>query len=758
MKRLFHILLSAALLIILAMCFSPVVSAGDAPLEEHSLTIEYLNEDGSQAFPKYSARVMEGEEYSIESPQLEESSPDPETVEGIMGDEDVSEIVTYSSRTFYYYADKISDGHYSLDISAHAFNYSSLYDAFETMKSDLKDSSRIILFSYRNDNYDIFYVSSFDKASFKTYSENGSLKAYSDSIRVLTVSLSSSFRSAFSEGSTKYNFPTSVEGWRFYFGPDMSYFSGVPVKVLSDIEQLSIIWPDLFAKVEYQFPNGTEAAPSVSEILKKGKSFSFTSPSIKGYTPDHAVISGIMDNTPLTYKVVYTPNEYNLTIKYLYEDGSEALPPVSKKVAYKAAYNIPSPSIEGFSSDLSKVSGVMDAKDVSYTVTYTHKPLPLTVTYQYKDGSQAAASATQNIKPGTTYRVNSPSIVGYVPDIPIVSGTMPENEVSVTVTYSPKISNLVIDYLYPDGSEASPMVTKPLEYNQPYNISSPSVPNCTPDIPTVSGVMGTEDIHITVTYTKNDCRLTIKYQYKNGVSASGTYSKSYKPGDNYSIKSPSIKGYTADKAEVSGVMPSYDLTVTVTYSPIPHTLVVRYVFEDGSEAAPSYSSSVGYNDSFSVPSPAVSGFAPDRSVISGRMGSADATFTVTYKKPKYLLTVKYNHSNGTRIAKDYTGRYEEGEQYEVPSPSVMGYETQLAAVSGVMPAHDVIETVSYRLAGEPVMGDTSKLLNVISSSGEYIQVYISKTLLALVTAGLILFAAIMVVKAILYVINYFTKS
>ena len=99
----------------------------------------------------------------------------------------------------------------------------------------------------------------------------------------------------------------------------------------------------------------------------------------------------------------------------------------------------------------------------------------------------------------------------------------------------------------------------------------------------------------------------------------------------------------------------------------------------------------------------------------------------------------------------------EGEKYEIPSPSVMGYETESMTISGVMPAHDVIETVSYRLAGEPVMGDMSGLLDVVSSSGEYMREYLSKTLLTLVTAGFVMFAGFIVIRVILYIIRRFTR-
>lgn len=90
-------LLTALLFLLTIPFFIFPASAADEEPVEHSLNIQYLNEDGSQAFPTYSARIAEGEEYSIPSPVSEEAAPNPETVFGIMGSEDVDEVVTYAT-------------------------------------------------------------------------------------------------------------------------------------------------------------------------------------------------------------------------------------------------------------------------------------------------------------------------------------------------------------------------------------------------------------------------------------------------------------------------------------------------------------------------------------------------------------------------------------------------------------------------------------------------------------------------------------
>ena len=54
----------------------------------------------------------------------------------------------------------------------------------------------------------------------------------------------------------------------------------------------------------------------------------------------------------------------------------------------------------------------------------------------YADGGTAAADHTDSVTFGASYSVTSPAINGYTADQTTVSGTMPANNVEVTVTYS----------------------------------------------------------------------------------------------------------------------------------------------------------------------------------------------------------------------------------------------------------------------------------------------------------------------------------
>ena len=129
--------------------------------------------------------------------------------------------------------------------------------------------------------------------------------------------------------------------------------------------------------------------------------------------------------------------------------------------------------------------------------------------------------------------------------------------------------------------------------------------------------------------TKN---LTINYKYPDGSQAAESVTQTFDSGAEYHIESPAVEGYRADKPFVSGIMPDEDLAVDVTYSKGLYYLTVKYQYEDGSQALPDFQSSYLYGFSYSVDSPALKGYTPNESVVSGVMPGNDLTVSVTYKK------------------------------------------------------------------------------------------------------------------------------
>ena len=210
----------------------------------------------------------------------------------------------------------------------------------------------------------------------------------------------------------------------------------------------------------------------------------------------------------------------------------------------------------------------------------TPKTYALTVNYRYENGTQAAQPVTRSLEAGCSYEIPSPIIEGHTADRPIVSGTMPEEDLTVTVTYTadpppePQAYTLTVNYRYENGSQAAQPVTRSLTAGSSYEITSPAIEGYTADKPVVSGTMPAEDLTVTVTYTAvpppepQTYTLTVNYQYENGTQAAQPVTRSLAAGNSYEITSPAIEGYTADKPAVSGTMPEKNLTLYVLYRKI----------------------------------------------------------------------------------------------------------------------------------------------------------------------------------------------
>ncbi len=134
--------------------------------------------------------------------------------------------------------------------------------------------------------------------------------------------------------------------------------------------------------------------------------------------------------------MVYTPIDYTLTVLYQYEDTSEAAPTYTETLNVDDAYSVSSPEIAGYTADQLVVEGTMPADDVTVTVVYTPIDYTLTVLYQYEDGTTAAPTYIAFVNEGEEYGVESPQVEGHTPDLTIVSGTMPTEDVQVTVIYA----------------------------------------------------------------------------------------------------------------------------------------------------------------------------------------------------------------------------------------------------------------------------------------------------------------------------------
>ena len=217
--------------------------------------------------------------------------------------------------------------------------------------------------------------------------------------------------------------------------------------------------------INYVDGNGNALETAYTADVAYGSSYSVASPTVTGYTPDVATVTGTMDVVGgKTVTVTYSPNSYTLTVNYEVSDGKVAAPAThTESVVFNTAYSVGSPAVAGYTPDVATVTGTMDdVNGKTVTVTYTPNTYELTVNYVMADGTTAPAAHTENVVFNTDYTVGSPEVAGYTPDRATVTGTMDTvGGKTETVTYS--LNSYTVTFLRPTAANADSLLDNAAE-------------------------------------------------------------------------------------------------------------------------------------------------------------------------------------------------------------------------------------------------------------------------------------------------------
>ena len=220
----------------------------------------------------------------------------------------------------------------------------------------------------------------------------------------------------------------------------------------SDVYVSAQFVPDTFTlTIHYMYADNTQAAEDYTEQVAYGDEYSVTSPTVEGHTPSQTVVSGTMPADDYEETVFYSTNSHSLTIHYVYADNSEAHADVVNNYNFGVEYSVESPVIEGYTADITTVSGTMGNDNIEVVVTYTVNSHTLTINYVFEDESEAANTHTETLDYQEEYEVASPELATYMPDQAIVSGTMGDEDVTVTVTYTQIVMDAIDNVVVCNG-------------------------------------------------------------------------------------------------------------------------------------------------------------------------------------------------------------------------------------------------------------------------------------------------------------------
>ena len=191
---------------------------------------------------------------------------------------------------------------------------------------------------------------------------------------------------------------------------------------------------------------------------------------------------------------------------------------------------------------------------------------PLTIHYVYASGGEAKPDHTEVLGFGAPYSVISPSIPGYTADKPVVTGTMPAESVTVTVTYTASTGTPYEVHHYLERLEgAYPDVPKEKDNLRGETgawtaAAAKSYDGFTPIEFEQKRIKADGPTVVEIFYTRNSYLLT----YKDSLSAGVYASQTYKYGAAVTaIADPTKTGYTFTgwSPTVPAKMPAEAVTV-----------------------------------------------------------------------------------------------------------------------------------------------------------------------------------------------------
>lgn len=159
----------------------------------------------------------------------------------------------------------------------------------------------------------------------------------------------------------------------------------------------------------------------------------------------------------------------------------------------------------------------------------------------------------------------------------------------------------------------------------------------------------------------NQFQLTINYVYADGTTAATSHSETLTVGEDYSVNSPEIEGYTPSKDTVSGKMPAENVVETVIYTKRTDLSYTVHYYWNGTTESVAQDKMVGnqtFNASVTESPVAVTGCTPvneDSKAITIGTGKNEITFYY-YKNVELTANSKTETYDGTeKSVSGYTG-------------------------------------------------------------------------------------------------------
>ena len=371
--------------------------------------------------------------------------------------------------------------------------------------------------------------------------------------------------------------------------------------------------------VNYIHPDGWEyvdAASTKTFTHKVGSEYSHAFPAYRGYyatitSPEYvgilkySSISGEMPVHDFTVTVEYHPVDWN--IRYYLNGGENNLENVPDHT-HKESFEFKDPtrrdgiaflgwfSDPGFTKRITSIpAGTMENTRV-YAKWDVIPEFNVIVKLEGPDDGtfQEQHDIVKTYQVGEEFTITIPSIVGYTPDVRVVSGTMASSDIEVKVTYSANIHKVTVkanidDITTPTGwiKETNGTFSKEFAYAQPIDLSGFNIEGYDLVLSPTPEKMEDSDMIFNAEYTKKTYSIT--FIIGDPKDPKGAYYQKtiyVEHGERIVLPDdlPSQEGYVIVWNQVIPEVATENMYFWGRFAlPVEHTLIVNITYEGGEE-------------------------------------------------------------------------------------------------------------------------------------------------------------------------------
>ncbi len=382
---------------------------------KYSLIINYLDEDNNQLFDSYDEELIKNTEYNVISPTKEGFTPNLETVSGTL-DSNKEINVIYSKNSYILtinYLDELNNVIKNPSIISYKYG-----DEYNILVPNINgysiDKNKISGTIYSNASIDLIYKADILTLTINYLDENNNV-------------ISKQYQNSYTYGS-EYN----VKSPEVYgYNPNIEYVTGT----INSDKVVDVIYKknDYRLIINYVDEEGNSMSDRYFSSMQYGLSFDVPSPIIYGYTPSESHISGVLDKD-YEYTVIYSKNDYVLKINYVDSNGNKIIDSYTATLKYNTPYSIDTPIVEGYSVNLSNVSGVLTS-DTEINVLFQAKSYNLIIHCIDIKNNILINTYTYTLKYYEDYEIVTPKIDGYYTNERSICGVMSNGTLEVNVYY-----------------------------------------------------------------------------------------------------------------------------------------------------------------------------------------------------------------------------------------------------------------------------------------------------------------------------------